>query len=232
MIGTDLIALPDLGATRSSVKGVLLVMAALVSYGFAIHVARPLQQRNGALPVMWRALPIALVLTAPLGLPAVAAAQWSLGPWLPLVALGARGTAVAQVLAATAAGRLGAARASATVFITPVVALALGVVFLREHVAALSVLGCAVCLLGAWITPGAEVTGDAAAVATARTPPTSAANAENGLHPSLTRAIRHSIAGQQQGRKPLWPLCSLWCPLPLPSGALFRPRPRPPARRR
>ena len=151
MAGTVLIALPDLGTSQGSVKGVLLVMAALVSYGFAIHVARPLQQRNGALPVMWRALAIALVLTAPLGLPAIAAARWSLGPWLALAALGAGGTAVAQVLSATAAGRLGAARASATVFITPVVALALGVVFLHEHVAALSVLGCAVCLLGAWI---------------------------------------------------------------------------------
>lgn len=151
MSGTVLIALPDLGASRSSVKGVLLVLAALVSYGFAIHVARPLQQRNGALPVMWRALAIALLLTAPLGLPALSAAKWIPGPWLALLALGALGTAVAQVLSATAAGRLGAARASATVFITPVVALVLGVVFLGERVAALSVAGCAVCLLGAWI---------------------------------------------------------------------------------
>jgi drug/metabolite transporter (DMT)-like permease len=151
MAGTVLIALPDLGTSGSSVKGVALVMAALVSYGCAMHVARPLQQRNGALPVMWRALAIALVLTAPLGLPSLAAARWSLGPWLALLALGALGTAVAQVLSATAAGRLGAARASATVFITPVVALALGVVFLHERVALLSVLGCAVCLLGAWV---------------------------------------------------------------------------------
>ena len=151
MAGTVLIALPDLGRGSSSVKGVLLVLAALVSYGFAIHVARPLQQRNGALPVMWRALGLALLMTAPLGLPAMGGARWRLGSWLALVALGALGTALAQVISATAAGRLGASRAAATVFITPVVALALGVAGRGEHVALASVLGCGVCLLGAWL---------------------------------------------------------------------------------
>src|SRR5678810_655246 len=43
--------------------------AALVSYGFALNIARPVQQRQGALPVIWRAQAVALVLTAPLGLP-------------------------------------------------------------------------------------------------------------------------------------------------------------------
>lgn len=150
MTGTVLTALPDMGNGASSTKGVLLILAALVSYGFAIHVVRPLQQRNGALPVMWRALAIALVLTAPFGIPGVAAAQWALGPWLAVAALGAGGTALAQVLSATASGRLGAARASSTVFITPVMALLLGVIFRHEQVALVSVIGCAVCLLGAW----------------------------------------------------------------------------------
>jgi drug/metabolite transporter (DMT)-like permease len=52
---------------------------------------------------------------------------------------------------AMAAGRVGAARAAGTVFITPVVALLLGVTLRNEHVAALSVAGCIVCLAGAWI---------------------------------------------------------------------------------
>jgi hypothetical protein len=41
---------------------VLLILAALASYGVALNLARPLQIRYGALPVIWRAQAIALVL--------------------------------------------------------------------------------------------------------------------------------------------------------------------------
>jgi hypothetical protein len=46
--------LPSIGQGRSTALGVLLIMAAVVSYGFALNVARPVQQRSGALPVMAR----------------------------------------------------------------------------------------------------------------------------------------------------------------------------------
>ncbi len=151
LAGAVLVALPTLDDGGSSVTGVLLILAALVSYGFAINLARPLQQRNGALPVIWRALGVGLILTAPLGAPALAAAEWSLRPLAAMLALGALGTGVANVMVATAAGRAGATRASATTFLIPVVALILGVVVRHEQVAAVSVLGCAICLVGAWL---------------------------------------------------------------------------------
>ncbi len=149
--GTVLMGLPSLGEGPSSVSGVLMILAALVSYGFALNLARPLQQRHGALPVIWRAQLVGLALTAPLGVPDLFHARWALGPGLSLIALGGLGTGVAYVLLATAAGRLGATRASATTFLIPAVALVLGVVVRGEHVAALSVIGGAVCLLGAWL---------------------------------------------------------------------------------
>jgi len=152
--GAVITALPGVGLDQGSSRqtfGVLLILAALISYGFAINLARPLQQRNGALPVIWRALGVALVLTAPLGIPAVRQAHWSLRPAAALVALGALGTAVAYVLTATAAGRMGATRASATTFLMPVVALILGVAIRHEQVAALSIAGAAICLAGAWV---------------------------------------------------------------------------------
>jgi drug/metabolite transporter (DMT)-like permease len=158
--GAVIMALPGVGLDEGSSRqtfGVLLILAALVSYGFAINLARSLQQRNGALPVIWRALGVALLLTAPLGLPAVREAHWSLRPAAALVALGALGTAIAFVLTATAAGRMGATRASATTFLMPVVALILGVVIRHERVAALSVGGAAICLAGAWIIRTAGV---------------------------------------------------------------------------
>ena len=55
-----------------------------------------------------------------------------------------------------ATGRLGAARASATVFFIPVVALALGVAVRGEHVAPLSIVGAAVCLAGRVADPAAR----------------------------------------------------------------------------
>jgi len=157
LAGGVLMGLPSIGQGRSTTLGVLLILAALVSYGFALNVARPVQQRSGALPVIWRAQAIALVLTAPLGLPEVLRARWSPGPLFSLLALGALGTGVAYVLTVIAAGRIGATKASATAFLIPPVALLLGVLVRGEHVAALSVLGGVVCLAGAWLMRRAQL---------------------------------------------------------------------------
>jgi drug/metabolite transporter (DMT)-like permease len=138
-----------------------MVLAALVSYGIALNVASPLQQRNGALPVIWRAQMVALALTAPFGLPDLVAARWMPGSVVALLALGALGTGLAHVIISVAAGRLGATRASATTFLIPVVALVLGVVVRGEKVALLSVLGSAVCVGGAWLMRCAKSLGEA-----------------------------------------------------------------------
>jgi drug/metabolite transporter (DMT)-like permease len=161
LAGAVLVAWPTIHEGHSSMIGVLLILAALLSYGFALNVARPLQQNHGALPVIWRAQVVALVLTAPLGVPDVLAAHWMPGPVLALLALGALGTGLAQVLVAVAAGRMGPTRASATTFLIPGVALVLGLVVLGEHVALMSVVGGAVCVAGAWIMRQASLKGTA-----------------------------------------------------------------------
>jgi drug/metabolite transporter (DMT)-like permease len=126
-----------------------MILAALVSYGFALSIARSLQQKYGAIPVIWRAQAVAIVLTAPLGLLDLLRAHWLPVPLLSLLALGTFGTAIANVLMASAAGHFGAARASGTTFLIPVVALLLGVGVRHEQVALLSVAGGLVCLAGA-----------------------------------------------------------------------------------
>lgn len=148
--GAVVMALPAMGGS-SSAFGISLILMALVSYGVALNLARPLQQRNGAVPVMWRALGVALILTAPMGLPAVWHGHWTARPALAMLLLGAGGTAIANVLTATAAGRLGATKASATAFLIPVVALILGVLVRHERVGMVSLLGAAICLFGAAI---------------------------------------------------------------------------------
>ncbi len=156
LAGAALVAWPSLGEGRSSVAGIAMILAALVSYGVAVNLARPLQQRHGAMPVIWRAQAVALVLTAPLGVPELLAARWTGGTLLALLALGALGTGVAYVLLGVAAGRLGATRASSTSFLIPGVALALGVLVRGEAVALLAVLGAVVCVAGAWLIRRAQ----------------------------------------------------------------------------
>jgi drug/metabolite transporter (DMT)-like permease len=156
LTGAVLVALPTLGEGRSSTVGVLLILVALVCYGFALNLARPLQLRHGALPVILRAQAVAIVLTAPLGLRDVFAAHWSPGPALSILALGALGTGIAYNLMAVAAGRFGATRASATTFLIPGVALLLGLLVRGERVALLSVIGGAVCVAGAWLMHRAQ----------------------------------------------------------------------------
>lgn len=150
-LGVVLIALPTLGEGRSSAVGVLQILAALVCYGVALNLAVPLQQRHGALPVLWRSQAVALGLTLPLGLVHVDEIEFAWGPLFAVIALGVLGTSFAYVLAATNAGRLGSTRASVTTYIIPVVSLLLGALIRDEAVAVLAVVGCAVALLGAWL---------------------------------------------------------------------------------
>ncbi len=155
--GAVLMALPAMGEGQSSTIGIVMIMAALVSYGVALSIARSLQQKYGAIPVIWRAQAVAMVLTAPLGIPDLFTAHWTPVPLLSLLALGAFGTAIANVLMASAAGRFGAARASGTTFLIPVVALALGVALRHEQVALVSLVGGLICLLGAWLMKRAAI---------------------------------------------------------------------------
>jgi len=79
--GAALIAWPTIREGHSGGIGVLLILAAVVSYGFALNLARPLQQQYGALPVILRAQAVAVILTAPLGMPDVLAARWTPAPF-------------------------------------------------------------------------------------------------------------------------------------------------------
>jgi drug/metabolite transporter (DMT)-like permease len=161
--GGVLMALPSLKEGGNGLDGVLMILVAVLSYGVALNLARPLQQQHGALPVLWRALAVALVLTAPLGLPELLRAQWTPTALASLLALGAFGTGIAFVLTATAAGKLGATRASSTTFLTPPVALALGVLVRHEAVAWIAVVGGLLCIVGAWLIRRAQTTAAAPA---------------------------------------------------------------------
>jgi len=149
--GVVLIAVPTAREGSASVQGVLLILVALVCYGFSLNIALPLQQKYGSLPVVWRAQLLAVAMTAPFAVPSLNGIEFAWGPFLMIVVLGVFGTGIAFALTVANTGRLGANRASVTVYLTPVVALGLGAWLRDESVRALAVAGCAVALVGAYL---------------------------------------------------------------------------------
>jgi drug/metabolite transporter (DMT)-like permease len=150
--GVLLIAIPTANKTSSSAFGVVLIMCALCCYGIALNLAVPLQQKHGALPIIVRAQVVAFVLTAPFGIAAIPSSSFAWHSLFAMVGLGVGGTGIAYALTTTLAGRVGSTRTSVTTYIMPVVALFLGAVIRNEAVAALSLVGCAVALVGAFLT--------------------------------------------------------------------------------
>lgn len=154
-VGVLVLGLPNVDG-RASVLGIVTVLAATSCYGVAFNLTGPLQGRNGALAVIWRAQLVAMVVLAPLGLPGLARSTPTVGGVLAMVVLGALGTGLAFVAFTVLVGRVGAPRASITTYVMPIVALVLGAGLARESVAPLSVAGIALILLGAYLASGAR----------------------------------------------------------------------------
>jgi drug/metabolite transporter (DMT)-like permease len=142
--------------SSSSATGVLLVLLAVLCYGFAANVSVPLQQQYGTLPVIFHSQLFALLMTAPFGLAGIGRSSFGWSSLAAVVALGALGTGVAFVAMGALLVRVGAARASVAVYFVPIVAVVAGVVFRDEHIAALSLAGMVVVVVGAVLTSRAD----------------------------------------------------------------------------
>lgn len=148
-LGVVAIALPALGAGSSEAFGLLMVVFAVGCYGVAVNIATPITQRYGALPVMARMLALGTVWTAPLGLWSLPRSTFAWGSFLAVAALGMLGTGLAFVIMGRLVARVGSTRGSFSIYVTPVVALILGAVFLDESVYLVSVVGIGLVIAGA-----------------------------------------------------------------------------------
>jgi drug/metabolite transporter (DMT)-like permease len=155
-LGVVAITSPSLGQGESSTLGILLVLLATVLYGCAFNLAGPLQRRNGALPVIWRAQLVALVFLTPLGAAGAAGSSFEWSSLAAMIALGSIGTALGFVWFATLAGRVGPTRGSLTIYFIPVVAIVLGALLLDESIHAAAILGTALVIAGAYLTSRQE----------------------------------------------------------------------------
>jgi drug/metabolite transporter (DMT)-like permease len=156
-LGVVAVTSPSLGEGESSTLGIGLVLLATVLYGCAFNLAGPLQRRNGALPVIWRAQLVALVLLTPVGAAGAAGSSFAWSSLAAMVVLGSVGTALAFIWFTTLAGRVGPTRGSLAIYFIPIVAIALGAMLRDEPVHAAAIVGTGLVLVGAYLTSRREV---------------------------------------------------------------------------
>jgi len=137
--------------------GAGLALFATVLYGLAANLTVPLQQRYGALPVVFRAQVVALIAILPFGLLALPESSPTAAAWSSMAALGLFGTGLAFIAMSVLVGRAGATRGAVAIYFIPVVALILGVTLRNETVSGLSLVGVGLVLAGAWLTSRREV---------------------------------------------------------------------------
>jgi drug/metabolite transporter (DMT)-like permease len=162
LAGVVTISVAQSGVGESAWQGIAMVVGATACYGFAIHIAGPLQARYGSVVVMGRMLLLASVWTAPLGLAGIPGSDLQVSSVLAVVTLGTLGTGVAFALMATLVGRVGGTRASFITYVVPVVALGLGIVLRGDDVRPWAIGGVALVIAGAFLASRRE--GPAAAL--------------------------------------------------------------------
>lgn len=156
LAGVVTISAAQSGVGDSAWEGIAMVVAATACYGFAVHIAGPLQARYGSVVVMGRMLLLASLWTAPLGLAGIRDSGIQLSSVLAVVTLGTLGTGVAFALMATLVGRVGGVRASFITYLVPVIALGLGIVLRSDEVRLWAVGGVALVIVGAFLASRSE----------------------------------------------------------------------------
>ena len=165
-VGIVLISLGSANGGSSELKGVLMVLAATICYGFSMNLAAPLQKKYGAVITMSSVLGLATIWVLPFGLWTVGDNDWRLAPILAVGFLGAVGTGLAYWMMAALVGRVGPIRASFITYMIPVVSLVLGVTVRDDDVRALAIVGAALTIAGALLASRPQSAGKPIAIRT------------------------------------------------------------------
>lgn len=140
----------------SSILGILLLLVATVLFGLSANIAVPLQQRYGALPVVWRAQLVAVALVLPYGVASISDSGFDAASLWAVLVLGLGATGLGFALMAILVGRAGATRGSVVIYFLPVVATLLGIAFRDENVGAVGAVGLTLIVAGASLTSRGE----------------------------------------------------------------------------
>jgi drug/metabolite transporter (DMT)-like permease len=155
-VGVGAIAISAAGEGSSELVGVLMLLLAVVCYGFAINIATPLNQRYGPLTVMRRMLVLGAIWTAPFGIASLPGSAFSWASFGAVLVLGAVGTGFAFAIMGRLVGRVGGTRAAFATYLIPVVAIALGGLLRSEEIAGVGLVGVVLVIVGAALASRAD----------------------------------------------------------------------------
>lgn len=156
LVGTAGIALISAGSIGPSgsadLRGVLLLLAAVLCYAVGVNMVTPLQRRYGSLPVLLHVMVAAVLWTLPSGIDGLTNSEVTWRAAAALVVLGTVGTGGAFALFGVLLRRTGPVRGMIGVFFTPIVATVLGIALRSESLAALAIIGMVLVIIGARLT--------------------------------------------------------------------------------
>ncbi len=138
--------------------GILAVSGAALGYAFGAMLLRRHLAELDSVASMGAALGIATLVLAPLAALSLPGADPSASAIGSVFVLGLLATALALALMAELISTVGAGRAVVVTYVNPVIALALGVIFLSESPGPASIAGLALILAGSWLSTGGKLT--------------------------------------------------------------------------
>jgi drug/metabolite transporter (DMT)-like permease len=152
-VGIALVSLGSLGrGGGADVRGIAMLIAAVVCYAIAVNVAAPLQRRYGSLPLLLHVQVAGVLWTLPTGMRGAQDSDVTWQAMTALVLLGALGTGLAFALYGLLVERTGPVRGMIGIFFTPAVAAILGVGVRDEPLRLVAVAGMVVVVVGAVMT--------------------------------------------------------------------------------
>ncbi len=145
------------GIGSSSAVGVFALLAAITCYGLSFPIIKkylsPLNLRAEALAAS-QVTAAAVTLLPFYLIDGIAKDEYRTGPILAMVALGVFGSGIAYIWNFQIVERAGSSIASSVTYLTPVVAVFVGWIFLGEHISWHEPVGGAIVLLGAATSQG------------------------------------------------------------------------------
>ena len=153
--GVYLVAGRGAGAPQATLAGDALTLAALWCWAWYTTGSRALLERYSPLQLSAYATLVGTVCYLPFGVPDLLRLDWgavSAWAWVALVVSGLLALSVAHIIWYTGVKRLGSARTSVYSNLVPVVAMAVGAIWLHEPLGAARIAGAGLVLTGLVLT--------------------------------------------------------------------------------
>ena len=151
LVGMVAILWPNIHTSSARVLGIALVLAGTLLQALSVNLMLPLQQLYGAARILLRMQAVALLVLAPLGIAFLPGSEPSWGSVFAIAAWGFLGMGVAMVVSANLMGRVGPGRAGTAIYLSPVVAVTLGISLRGEAVSPVSLGGVGLVFAGVFL---------------------------------------------------------------------------------